>query len=551
MEGDRFDAPGGKREAKVEEDQAAAAIQAKHRAAARRRKKKQEQEKAGSVEEQKAVKPLFGGKAGFGTPKEDDFAGSKDRNKSLEIRKKMQQRERSKRQAAAEQAAKAGMPADLRAALAIQRRWRERQFRLGKRSSARAKPKAGIKSDGTKANSRKTPEELEQERAAARIQASKRGADARRATRGQRGGVAASMSFLDSEASRKAEAEMALAKASSTIARFYRRFARKRNGRRWVKEETRRRHEAASKVQAARRGQRIRRHIGYRGTTEGEYGRPHGFGRMIWPDGSSFSGEWVEGVMEGEGEMVWHDGSCFEGDWSEGKRHGKGVYEDVSGSVFDGQWVHGVFQGEGTRTLPNGTLMEGQWEGDCLTCASARRGTHSTHTPDPTSTAWRAFPDAVSTPAALKLNLTPPSLSSPPLSLLAPSLSLLALSLSSPLSPPHAGGHWRRRQAAYCTAPGARRSGAKTAPNGTTSTRGSGSTASARAQESRSPSKAVTRACGATTGGTAWASSWIVMGGPTVASGATASARGRACCRRPWATASLANGTTTTCRTAR
>ena len=57
MEGDRFDAPGGKREAKVEEDQAAAAIQAKHRAAARRRKKKQDQEKAGSVEEQKAVKP--------------------------------------------------------------------------------------------------------------------------------------------------------------------------------------------------------------------------------------------------------------------------------------------------------------------------------------------------------------------------------------------------------------------------------------------------------------------------------------------------------------
>ena len=202
--------------------------------------------------------------------------------------------------------------------------------------------------------------------------------------------------------------------------------------------------------------------------------------------------------MEGEGEMVWHDGSCFEGGWSEGKRHGKGVYEDVSGSVFDGQWVHGVFQGEGTRTLPNGTLMEGQWEGDCLTCASARRGTHSTHTPDPTSTAWRAFPDAVSTPAALKLNLTPPSLSSPPLSLLAPlslsprplsprplSLSPRPLSLLAPLSP-HAGGHRRRRQAAYCTAPGARRSGAKTAPNGTTSTRGSGSTASARAQESLS-----------------------------------------------------------------
>ena len=260
----------------------------------------------------------------------------------------MQQRERSKRQAAAEQAAKAGMPADLRAALAIQRRWRERQFRLGKRSSARAKPKAGIKSDGTKANSRKTPEELEQERAAARIQASKRGADARRATRGQRGGVAASMSFLDSEASRKAEAEMALAKASSTIARFYRRFARKRNGRRWVKEETRRRHEAASKAGSEAGAAYPAAHWVPR-ETEGEYGRPHGFGRMIWPDGSSFSGEWVEGVMEGEGEMVWHDSSCFEGGWSEGKRHGKGVYEDVSGSVFDGQWVHGVFQGEGTH----------------------------------------------------------------------------------------------------------------------------------------------------------------------------------------------------------
>ena len=34
--------------------------------------------------------------------------------------------------------------------------------------------------------------------------------------------------------------------------------------------------------------------------------------------------------------MVWPDGSSYIGQWKESKRHGKGVFEDAHGDVHDG-----------------------------------------------------------------------------------------------------------------------------------------------------------------------------------------------------------------------
>ena len=49
--------------------------------------------------------------------------------------------------------------------------------------------------------------------------------------------------------------------------------------------------------------------------------RPHGKGSQMWPDGTEYYGEWINGnkvgynVGVGFGVMRWPDGERYEGDW--------------------------------------------------------------------------------------------------------------------------------------------------------------------------------------------------------------------------------------------
>ena len=263
----------------------------------------------------------------------------------------MRQREEGQRAQAAHADKEKSKSAELRAAELIQARWRMRQYKKGRRSSPHARKKH---------EKAKTKEEKEKERAAVMMQARQRGATARRAAAGK-SVTAYGGSMLQSAEARRSELEDAVTAAGALIGKFSARMMRKKQARKWVKEEQRKRNEAAATLQAAQRGKRIRKFLGYRGMAEREHGRPHGKGRMVWPDGSCYEGEWSNGLMSGEGEMVWSDGSSYRGGWRGGERSGRGIFENQRGDVHEGEWLSGKEHGPGVLTLLNGSVTVGSW----------------------------------------------------------------------------------------------------------------------------------------------------------------------------------------------
>jgi len=68
-----------------------------------------------------------------------------------------------------------------------------------------------------------------------------------------------------------------------------------------------------------------------------------GDGKLTWPDGSYYIGSVVEGKREGLGEyycMI--DKSNYKGDWKKGLKHGRGVLNFSNGSTYEGEFKEGV-----------------------------------------------------------------------------------------------------------------------------------------------------------------------------------------------------------------
>jgi len=47
-----------------------------------------------------------------------------------------------------------------------------------------------------------------------------------------------------------------------------------------------------------------------------------GKGKMTYPDGDSYDGDWVEGKFEGLGTYRWADGRVYVGEFKNDKKHG-------------------------------------------------------------------------------------------------------------------------------------------------------------------------------------------------------------------------------------
>ena len=73
----------------------------------------------------------------------------------------------------------------------------------------------------------------------------------------------------------------------------------------------------------------------------------HGRGKLVWPDGVVYEGDFRDGTISGEGKYMWTDGSTYEGGVKFGLRHGEGKF--ICGplaATYSGGWVEGKREGK-------------------------------------------------------------------------------------------------------------------------------------------------------------------------------------------------------------
>ena len=70
-----------------------------------------------------------------------------------------------------------------------------------------------------------------------------------------------------------------------------------------------------------------------------------GFGKLSWPDGVEYVGQFSNDKFQGQGQYKFDDGKIYVGGWNEGKQHGEGKL--ISGNkVKIGRWLFGDRDGE-------------------------------------------------------------------------------------------------------------------------------------------------------------------------------------------------------------
>lgn len=82
-----------------------------------------------------------------------------------------------------------------------------------------------------------------------------------------------------------------------------------------------------------------------------------------YDDGRTYTGQRNgRGKIEGQGRMTWPNGDVYDGQWKKGVFHGEGTYNFKSaGYIYTGQWEKGAIKGHGTFKFKNGDVMEGDW----------------------------------------------------------------------------------------------------------------------------------------------------------------------------------------------
>ena len=67
----------------------------------------------------------------------------------------------------------------------------------------------------------------------------------------------------------------------------------------------------------------------------------HGHGKLCWPDGRSYEGNYNNDKKHGIGLHIWADGKKYYGNWEKGKSHGLGIYLSNEGEKKFGVWKNG------------------------------------------------------------------------------------------------------------------------------------------------------------------------------------------------------------------
>lgn len=96
---------------------------------------------------------------------------------------------------------------------------------------------------------------------------------------------------------------------------------------------------------------------------DGEWieGRPHGWGRYKFADGSIYEGRFRRGKPDGDGTATYPSGTQYIGEWKEGKYHGRGKLIAKTGITFDGMWRMNQKHGYGKVEYPSGMTYRGNF----------------------------------------------------------------------------------------------------------------------------------------------------------------------------------------------
>ena len=125
-------------------------------------------------------------------------------------------------------------------------------------------------------------------------------------------------------------------------------------------------------------------------TSTNEYLR-HGYGEIIYANGSIFATRWDNDIANGGGVNIQSDGTDIRGYWTNGvlqdkkntiikfsngdiyKGHvsnnmlcGNGIYKYSDGEIYDGEFFNGIKTGYGITYLTNGNTYEGYWADDAF-----------------------------------------------------------------------------------------------------------------------------------------------------------------------------------------
>lgn len=92
----------------------------------------------------------------------------------------------------------------------------------------------------------------------------------------------------------------------------------------------------------------------------------NGPGRYAWPDGPSYTGDFLNGKFHGQGTYAWADGKKYVGGFKGDKRSGLGTFTWPNGANYYGEWENGKKVGYGIYTFPDGRKNMGIWENGSL-----------------------------------------------------------------------------------------------------------------------------------------------------------------------------------------
>lgn len=100
-----------------------------------------------------------------------------------------------------------------------------------------------------------------------------------------------------------------------------------------------------------------------------ERGQMSGHCTVVYEDGSTYDGDFIEGMYDGQGCLKTLDGCVYNGGWKASRRHGHGVYCTSGGYRYEGEWVDGERHGPGRvvgvdRYILEGTFSHNDLEGE-------------------------------------------------------------------------------------------------------------------------------------------------------------------------------------------